>query len=61
MSRAFYDLRPDQPLSLREIDALQHEGQIDRERQSVERAWRRDERLQRALARLHNREERPER
>lgn len=63
MSRAFYDLRPDTPLSAFEVEALQHEGQIDRERQSVERAYRRgDERkLSRALSALHVREERPER
>jgi hypothetical protein len=68
MTRAFYDLRPDVPYEPGEIAMLQHEGQIDRERQSVERAWRRqeilgtdDRALRRALARLHAREERPDR
>jgi hypothetical protein len=61
--RAFYDLRPDVPYEPGEIAVLQHEGQIDRERQYVERAYRRgDERkLARALSALHAREERPER
>jgi len=63
VSRAFYDLRPDEPLSAAEVATLQHEGQIDRERQYVERAYRKgDERkLRTALTRLHAREERPER
>ncbi|MBO0767003.1 MAG: hypothetical protein J2P50_20755 [Hyphomicrobiaceae bacterium] len=63
MSRAFYDLRPDKPYGTREIAALQHEGQIDRERQYVERAQRsgNERRLRLALSSLHTREERPER
>jgi len=61
--RAFYDLRPDVPYEPGEIAALQHDGQIDRERQLVERAVRRgdEKRLTRALRALHAREERPER
>jgi hypothetical protein len=63
MTSAFYDLRADTPYSLAEIDVLQHEGQIDRERQAVERAYRRgdERRLARALGRLRVRRERPER
>jgi hypothetical protein len=61
MDWGFY-LQPE-PLSASEMAAVQHAGQIDRERQAVERAHRRgDERaLRRALARLHAREERIER
>ena len=63
MTRAFYDLRPDVPMSTDEVAALQHESQIDRQRQYVERAYKRgDERkLARTLSALHAREERPER
>lgn len=61
--RAFYDLRPDVPLSAAECAALQHDGQIDRERQLVERAVRRgdEKRIARALSALHRREEAAER
>lgn len=63
MDRAFYDLRPDAPTSAYEAEALQHEGQIDRERQYVERAARKGDvtKMHRALRSLHAREERPER
>jgi len=63
MERAFYDLRPDVPYEPGEIATLQHEGQIDRERQAVERHYRNgnEPALRRAIARWHAREERPER
>jgi hypothetical protein len=56
MTRAFYDLRPDQPTDSTAVARLQRDGEIDADRRAVERAYRRgDERaLDRALARLHH-------
>jgi hypothetical protein len=61
--RQFYDLRPDVPMDARDIAALQHAHQVDRERQAVERHYRRgnEPAMRRALDRMHLREERPER
>jgi hypothetical protein len=53
--RAFYDLRPDAPMDAREIARLSYETEIDRERQAVERHYRRgnESAMHRALARMH--------
>jgi hypothetical protein len=63
MTRAFYDLRADQPTDSTAAALLQRDGDVDRDRRAVERAHRRndDRALTRALARLHHNENRTNR